>query len=79
MVEDGIVLGLQGSKNGIEVDTAKIEVIEKLLPSTYVKGIRSFRGHAGFYRRFIKEFSKITKPLYVLYGSGINTDNKLEA
>src|SRR3954468_19087124 len=63
MVESGIVLGHRISKRGIEVDKAKIEVIEKLPPPTSVKGIRSFLGHAGFYRRFIKDFSKITKPL----------------
>src|SRR5438270_5145969 len=63
MVESGIVLGHRISKIGIEVDKAKIEVIEKLQPPTNVKGIRSFLGHAGFYRRFIKDFSKITKPL----------------
>ncbi|XP_019057336.1 PREDICTED: uncharacterized protein LOC104807112 [Tarenaya hassleriana] len=48
---------------GIEVDRAKIEVIEKLPPPHNIKAIRSFLGHAGFYRRFIKDFSKITKPL----------------
>src|SRR5204862_360668 len=51
------------SKKGIEVDKAKIEVIEKLPPLTTVRGIQSFLGHARFYRRFIKDFSKITKPL----------------
>ncbi|XP_059596429.1 uncharacterized protein LOC132254561, partial [Vitis vinifera] len=51
------------SKNGIEVDKAKVELIVKLPPPTNVKGIRQFLGHAGFYRRFIKDFSKISKPL----------------
>ena len=63
MVKEGIVLGHKISSKGIEVDRAKIEVIEKLPPPISVKGIRSFLGHAGFYRRFIKDFSKIAHPL----------------
>ncbi|KAM2339267.1 hypothetical protein ACFX1X_018870 [Malus domestica] len=63
MVQEGIVLGHKVSVNGIEVDKAKIETISKLPPPTSIKGVRSFLGHAGFYRRFIKDFSKITKPL----------------
>ena len=63
MVKEGIVLGHKISSKGIEVDRAKIEVIEKLPPPSSVKGIRSFLGHAGFYRRFIKDFSKISRPL----------------
>ena len=62
MVEEGIVLGHKISAQGIEVDKAKIETIEKLQYPTNVKGIRSFLGHAGFYRRFIKDFSKISNP-----------------
>ncbi|CAN6562636.1 unnamed protein product [Malus baccata var. baccata] len=59
----GIVLGHSISSKGIEVDKAKIDVIAKLPPLTSVKGVRSFLGHAGFYCRFIKDFSKISRPL----------------
>ena len=63
MVQEGIVLGHWISARGIEVDRAKIEAIEKLPPPSSVKGIRSFLGHAGFYRWFTKDFSQIAKPL----------------
>ncbi|GJS55113.1 DNA-directed DNA polymerase [Tanacetum coccineum] len=61
--KEGIVLGHKISKSGIEVDKAKLDVIAKLPHSTSVKGIRSFLGHAGFYRRFIQDFSKIARPM----------------
>ncbi|GJS45324.1 DNA-directed DNA polymerase [Tanacetum coccineum] len=51
------------SRKGIEVDKAKVDVISKLPHPTTVKGIRSFLGHAGFYQRFIKDFSKISRPM----------------
>ncbi|GJW96315.1 reverse transcriptase domain-containing protein [Tanacetum coccineum] len=63
MVKEGILLGRNVSDAGLEVDKRKIYVISKLPPPTNVKGIRSFLGHVGFYRRFIKDFSKISRPL----------------
>ena len=63
MVNEGIVLGHKVSERGIEVDKAKVDAIEKMPCPKDIKGIRSFLGHAGFYRRFIKDFSKISRPL----------------
>nr|GEY02990.1 reverse transcriptase domain-containing protein [Tanacetum cinerariifolium] len=63
MVKEGIVLDHKISKNRIEVDKAKVDVISKLPHPTTFKGIRSFLGHAGFYQRFIKDFSKIARPM----------------
>ncbi|GKB66931.1 reverse transcriptase domain-containing protein [Tanacetum coccineum] len=63
MVKEGIVLGHKILKYEIEVDREKVDVIVKLPPPTSVKGIQSFLGHTGFYRRFIQDFSKITLPM----------------
>ena len=70
MVQEGIVLRHRIYARGIEVDKAKIEAIEKLPPPSSVKGIRIFLGHARFYRRFIKDFSYIAKPLSNLLSKG---------
>nr|GEV09462.1 reverse transcriptase domain-containing protein [Tanacetum cinerariifolium] len=63
MVKEGIVLSHKISKNGIEVDKAKVDAIAKLPHPITVKCIRSFLGHAGFYRRFIQDFSKLARPM----------------
>ena len=63
MVKEGIVLGHKISKRGIELDKAKVDAFEKMPCPKDIKGIRSFLGHASFYRRFIEDFSKISRPL----------------
>ncbi|RDX84217.1 Retrovirus-related Pol polyprotein, partial [Mucuna pruriens] len=63
MVTEGIVLGHLVSNRGIEVDKAKIDIISSLPNPSSVREVRSFLGHAGFYRRFIKNFSKLALPL----------------
>ena len=63
MVTEGIVLGHKISIAGLKVDQAKVAILKIVLSPTTVKGIRSFLGHVGFYRRFIKDFSKISRPL----------------
>ena len=77
MVTEGIILGHKISIVGLYVDQAKVSVIEILLPPTTVKGSRSFLRHAEFYRRFIKDFSKISRPLCRLLekDTGFEFDN----
>ncbi|GJR98514.1 reverse transcriptase domain-containing protein [Tanacetum coccineum] len=73
-VFEGIVLGHKISRKGIEVDKAKIDVIAKLPYPSNVKGVRSFLGHTGFYRRFIKDFSMISKPMTQLSMKDVKFD-----
>ena len=63
MVIEGIVLEHKISAVGLEVDQAKVSIIKTFLPPTTIQGIRSFLRHAGFYRIFIRDFSKISRPL----------------
>ncbi|GKA35843.1 reverse transcriptase domain-containing protein [Tanacetum coccineum] len=75
MVKEGIVLDHKISKSGIEVDKAKVDVIAKLPHPTTVRGIRSFLGHAGFYRGFIQYFSKIARPMTHLLEKETRAEN----
>nr|GEX37079.1 DNA-directed DNA polymerase [Tanacetum cinerariifolium] len=63
MCREWIVLGHKILNSGIEVDRAKVDVIAKLHHPTTIKGVRSFLGHAGFYRHFIQDYSKIARPM----------------
>ena len=54
------------SNKGIEINKAKVELISKLPHTINVKAVRQFLGYAGFYKRFIQDFSKIAKTLYKL-------------
>ena len=74
MVEQGIVLGHIISNKGIEVDPAKISVISQLPYPSCVREVRSFLGHAGFYRRFIRDFSKVALPLSNLLQKEVEFD-----
>jgi hypothetical protein len=77
MVREGIGLGHLISKCGNEVDKAKIDVIKQLPPPVNVKGIISFLGHAGFYHRFVKNFSYIVRPLTNLLAKDVTEPPKL--
>ena len=73
-VTDGIVLGHKIYAARLEVDQEKVVVIKNLRPLTTVKRIRSFIGHANIYRRFIKDFSKISRPMCRLLEKDENFD-----
>ena len=74
MVEQGIVLGHIISSRGMEVDPAKIVVISQLPHPSCVREVCSFLDHAGFYRHFIKDFSKVALPLSNLLQKDVEFD-----
>ena len=63
MVQEGIVLSHKASKKGIQVDKSTIDLISNFLVSSFVKQVRCFLGYVGFYRRFIKDYHKVARPL----------------
>ena len=73
-VRQGIVLGHEISRRGIEIDKAKVKVIAKLPLPKSIKDIRSFLGYVGLYRWFIKHFSKIARPLTNLLAKDVPFD-----
>ncbi|RDX78331.1 Retrovirus-related Pol polyprotein from transposon 17.6, partial [Mucuna pruriens] len=76
MVTKGIMFGHLVSNRGIEVDKSKIDIITSLRHPAFVREVRSFLGHAGFYRRFIKNFSKLALPLSKLLQKDVEFKDK---
>ncbi|CAN6704084.1 unnamed protein product [Malus baccata var. baccata] len=74
MVSHGLVLGHIISEKGIEVDKSKVELVGSLPIPTTVREVCSFLGHAGFYRRFMKDFSMISRPLCRLLQNDVTFD-----
>ena len=72
LMTEGIVLGHHISVIGIKVDPAKIEVISKLSPPQSQKEVRHLLGHAGYYRRFIKNFTTLATPMFKLLTKYVN-------
>ena len=82
LMTEGTVLDHTISQQGLQVDPNKIAIIQRVLPPQKVRDVWNFLGLAGYYRRFIKDFSKIASPLFGLLGKDaefIWTDNCQEA
>eukprot|EP00253_Pinus_taeda_P030063 PITA_30063 len=66
LMTKGIVLGHTISRQGLQVDPSKVAIIKRVPPPQKVRDVWSFLGLEGYYRRFIKDFSKIASPLFGL-------------
>lgn len=77
MMEEGVVLGHFISASGIQVDPTKITIISELLVPQKQRDVRSFLGHTGYYRSFIKDFIKIASSLFTLLTNDLEFDKIL--
>eukprot|EP00253_Pinus_taeda_P022334 PITA_22334 len=68
---EGTVLGHTVSQQGLQVDPNKIAIIQKVPPPQKIRDVQSFLGLVGYYRRFIKDFSKLASPLFSLLGKDV--------
>jgi hypothetical protein len=66
-MNEGVVLGHHFSSRGIEVDQNKVNIIKHMPTPLKQKYVRSFLGHAIYYRRFIKDFTKLDSPMFYLF------------
>ena len=71
LMTEGTLLGHAISQQGLQVDPNKIAIIQRVPPLQKVRDVRSLLGLAGYYQRFIKDFSKIASPLFGLSGKDV--------